>query len=128
MAGFDPITRIFFVWAERAQTDIARNKVRRRILESPLKKRIVSRDMGALCLHVHRVERLAGAHEKTVALGPAKADIGAHFRQQDHADALTAWREDVDAVVACANPAGAYPDIAVFIGANSVGLACAFAG
>src|SRR5260370_22223622 len=85
-SGPAPMTRIFLVCAESAQALMARNKVRRRInCYVSFKKRIVSRDVGALGLHIDGIERLAGAHEQAVALGPAQADLGAPLRQQDHA-------------------------------------------
>src|SRR2546428_7443503 len=37
-------------------------------------------------------------------------------------------REDVHAVVSRTDPARAYPDVAVHVGADAVRLACAFAG
>ena len=79
--------------------------------------------MRALGLHVDRVKRLAAGHEQAVALGAAEADVGADFRQHDLADAVAVRREDMDAVVAVADPAGAGPDIAVDVAADAVGEA-----
>ena len=83
--------------------------------------------MRSLRLDVDGVERLAGGHEQPVALGPAEAEVGADLRQQDQADARAVRAEDVHAVVAVADPAGADPDVAVDVGADAVGQAGAFA-
>src|SRR5262245_23965417 len=127
-SGPAPMTRIFLFWAERAQAKTASNPVKRRIIDISFKERIVSRDVRALRFHVYRIERLAGAHEESVAFGPAKADIGAHLRQENHANSLAGGREDMYAVVSGADPTRADPDITVDVGADTVGLACAFPG
>ena len=64
-------------------------------------------NMCALRLDVDGVQRLAGGHEQAVAFGAAEADVAADLRQQDLADARAVGGEDVDAVVAVADPAGA---------------------
>src|SRR2546427_1564111 len=89
-SGPAPMTRIFFVCAERAQAAITNNKVRRRIVCISSKKRIVSRDVRSLGFDVDGVQRLAGAHEQPVALGSAKTHVRAHLGQQNHADPLAA--------------------------------------
>src|SRR5439155_25719491 len=63
------------------------------------------RNVRALRLDIDRVDRLARGHEEAVALLPAEAEVGANFRQQNHADALAFWRKNVDAVVTVAHPA-----------------------
>src|SRR5260370_8148242 len=88
-SGPAPMTRIFLVCAESAQALMARNKVRRRInCYVSFKKRIVSRYVGALGLHIDGIERLAGAHEQAVALCPAKPHPGAHLRRPDQSPPL----------------------------------------
>src|SRR5437879_1257463 len=82
-----------------------------------------SRDVRAARLDIDRIERLARGHEQTVALGAAEAHVRADFRQQDLANARAIRREDMDAVVAVADPAGARPDVAVLIAADAVGEA-----
>src|SRR5437016_5170054 len=67
--------------------------------------RIPLRNVRALRLDIDRVDRLARGHEEAVALLPAEAEVGANFRQQNHADALAFWRKNVDAVVTVAHPA-----------------------
>ena len=81
------ITTVPYV-IQSAQTDIAISKVKRSIMNISFKERIVSRDVSALRFYVYRIERLAGAHEQPVSLGPAKGEVGAHLRQQDHTDPL----------------------------------------
>src|SRR6266404_5260489 len=90
--------------------------------------RISSADVRAARFYVHRVEGLARGHEEAVALRAAETDVGADFRQQDHADAFARGRENVHAIVAGAHPAGSYPNISIGIGANPVGHARAFSG
>src|SRR5580692_5171832 len=90
MAGFDPITIIFFVWAERAQAEIARNRIKRRILKSPSKKRIVSRGADGLAVcPVREKESACGAgrrqdrppHENhNLWLSPADTDLTRYGR------------------------------------------------
>src|SRR5688500_12432068 len=82
-----------------------------------------SGDVRALGFHVDRVERLAAGHEEAVALGPTEADVAADLRQQDLADAGAVRREDVDAVVPVARPAGARPHVSIRVGADTVGQA-----
>src|SRR5436305_11045568 len=79
--------------------------------------------MRAARPHVHRVQRLAGHHEQPVSARAAEADVGANLRQPDLADALAGGREDVDAVIPGSAASGAGPDIAVLIGADSIGHA-----
>ena len=66
---------------------------------------------------------MAAGHEEAVALRAAEADVAADLGQTDLADAFAVGRENVDAVVAVADPAGAGPDVAVDVGANAVGQA-----
>ena len=56
-------------------------------------------DMGALNTDVHRIQRLASRHVQPISLGATEAQVGADFRQQDHANALAAGREDLNAVI-----------------------------
>ena len=85
--------------------------------------RLASGDVRTLRFDVDGVQRLAAGHEQAVALGAAEADVAADLRQQDLADARAVRGEDVDAVVAVADPAGAGPDVAVDVGADAVGEA-----
>src|SRR6266851_9477855 len=59
-----------------------------------------SRRLGALCIHVDGVERLAGGHEKAVSLGAAETEVGTGFGKMNLADERAVGSEDVDAVVA----------------------------
>src|SRR6516162_9866490 len=75
----------------------------------------------ALGVDVQRVERLAGGHEETIALRPAKAQIRTDLRQADTANQLALGRPDRDAVV----PDGAArvaraPDVAADIASDAV--------
>src|SRR3990172_2453981 len=79
------------------------------------------RDMRSSCLHEQGIQRLAACHKQAVPLGATKTDIRADFRQADLADAVPVWSEDVDSIVAIANPSGARPDIAVFITTDPIG-------
>src|SRR5262245_65455451 len=54
----------------------------------------------ALGLGVDGVERLAGGHEKSVALGPAEADVAADLGKPDAADELSLLVPHGDAAVA----------------------------
>src|SRR5215218_3137830 len=76
--------------------------------------------MRAPRLHGHHVKRLARRHEELVPPCAAEADVGADLRQADLANALAVGREDVDAVVAVAHPAGADPDVALLVAADAV--------
>src|SRR5271155_3209807 len=76
--------------------------------------------MSPLRFHVDRIERLAGRHEQAVALRAAEADVGANLRKENQADPLALLVEDVNAVVAVADPAAARPDVAVHVRANAV--------
>src|SRR5436305_268737 len=65
--------------------------------------------------HVDNVQGLAGDHEEAVALGAAKANVGAIFGQPDDADGVAVGGEDLDA------GAGSGPDVAVDVAAHAVG-------
>src|SRR5712675_1198812 len=73
------------------------------------------REMCALGLDVHRIERLAGGHEQAVAARAAEADVGARLGQADHPDARAVGGDDLDA-----GPR-ATPDVAVHVAADAVG-------
>src|SRR5882724_698968 len=80
-------------------------------------------DMRALSFHVHRVKRLAGGHEQAVSFRATEADVAASLRQQDLPYPLSVPREDVNTVVARADPTGASPDVAIHISSDSIGTA-----
>src|SRR5208337_108597 len=82
----------------------------------------------ALGIDVNGIKGLAGRHEQPVALASAEAEIGADFRQQDHANPFAAGSEDVHAIVSLTYPAGPRPDVPVFVGADAVGKPRALAG
>src|SRR6266567_8257478 len=82
-----------------------------------------SRNMCPLRLHIDGVERLAGSHEKAVALLSAETKIGADFRQQDHPDTLAVRREGMYAVIAFTRPAGGRPNISIGVGPDAIGAA-----
>src|SRR5882757_9446088 len=76
--------------------------------------------MRALRLHIDRIQRLACRHEQPVSLLAAEADIGAGLGQFDLANARAVRGEDVHAVIAVTDPAGADPGIAVGIDAKAI--------
>src|SRR5262245_19582732 len=78
-------------------------------------------NVPTLCFDEDGIERLAAGHEQAVAAGAAEAEVAADFGQQDLADAGSVGGEDVDAVVAVADPAHRGPDIAVDVAADAVG-------
>src|SRR6185503_7989815 len=80
-----------------------------------------SGDVRASRLDIDRIERLARSHEQAVALRSAKADVRANLGQADLADPCAVRREDVHAIVAVADPAGARPHVAVLVAADAVG-------
>jgi hypothetical protein len=55
---------------------------------------------GALSRNLHHVERLAGSHEQAIALGTAKTDVRAHFRQTNPSDQLGRRIKHQDAGIA----------------------------
>ena len=77
--------------------------------------------MGSLSIDVNGIKGLAGSHEQPVALASAEADIGADFRQQDHANPFAAGGKNVHAIVSLTHPACPRPDVAVLVGADAVG-------
>src|SRR5258708_7992040 len=79
-----------------------------------------SAERSALGCDIDRIQRLARRHEQAVALLAAEADVGAGLRQADLADAHPIRRENLDAVVALADPSGADPDVAVDVDPQSV--------
>src|SRR5437588_477289 len=84
-------------------------------------------DVSSAGPYIDGVQGLAGDHEETISPRASEADIGADLRQHDHADALPGRRKNLDAIVARAAAAGAGPDVAIHVGANSVGQARRFA-
>src|SRR5262245_54601243 len=81
---------------------------------------IGSGKVGAARLEVDGVERRAGGHDKTVALGPAKPTVGADLGKKDLSDADTVGREDVDAVVAGPDPARSRIHVALDVASDAV--------
>src|SRR5713101_8366550 len=79
--------------------------------------------MRSLSFHVHRVKRLAGSDEQAVSFRATEADVAAGLRQQDLPYPLSVRREDVNTVVAGADPTGASPDVAIHISSDSIGTA-----
>ena len=72
-----------------------------------------STNMGALGFDVDRIERLARGHEQAVSLLAAETEIGTAFRQTNLANPLAVVGcENLHAVIAFSDPAGADPDIA----------------
>src|SRR4051812_15524455 len=78
------------------------------------------RDVSASCVHVDRIDRLAGGHEETVAMSAAETNVGADFGKQNQSDPLAFRAEDVDTVIARSHPSTASPDVAVHVGTNAV--------
>src|SRR5262245_12859864 len=72
-----------------------------------------------LRVDVERIDRMAGRHEKPVALGAAEAEVGGALRQRDEADRLAAGIEHLDAVELGAH-APAAPQIAIDVDAETV--------
>src|SRR6185503_16117246 len=74
-----------------------------------------------LNIQVHRIQRLACAHEEPVALRPAEGDVRADFRQADAADEFSGRIPDGDAAIteltSCVAPC---QEIAVHVDANAV--------
>jgi len=68
-------------------------------------------------IHIHRVQRLAGGHEQAIAARASEADIGAVFRQADHADRLAGGCDDLH------SGGSAGPHIAIDIATDAVGCA-----
>jgi hypothetical protein len=126
-AGDRARARRLWTWLAQVPGDgsaAARRQVERLETQSsafPPRKR--SREVGALGIEVHGVERLARRHEQAVALRPAEADVGADLRQQNLADAHPVGRKDMDPVIAGPNPAGGRIDVALGVGADAVGKA-----
>jgi len=79
-----------------------------------------SGDVGAGGFYVDGVEGLAGGHEEAVAFGAAEDDVAADFWKADLADFFARGVDDVDAVIAVADPAGTGPDVAAFVAADAV--------
>ena len=65
--------------------------------------------VGAGGFYVDGVEGLAGGHEEAVAFGAAEDDVAADFGKADLADLVACGVDDVDAVIAVADPAGSLP-------------------
>ena len=63
---------------------------------------------------------------RRLRFGPPKQTLLQISGQQDLADARAVRGEDVHAVVAVADPAGARPDVAVDVGPDAVGEARLF--
>src|SRR5690349_11440934 len=76
--------------------------------------------LHALCVHIKRVDRMAGRHEQAVALGPAEADIGGALGQADVADRLTFRVEDAHTIELRRAHAPAAPEIAVHVDTEAV--------
>src|SRR5712664_961989 len=79
--------------------------------------------MRALGFDIDGIERLAGRHEQAVSLLAAEADIGAGLGQENLTDAHAVRREDLDAVIAWADPSGADPDVALGVDPQAIGEA-----
>src|SRR6266487_3449049 len=76
----------------------------------------------ALCVHIHRVERLARGHEQAIALLAAETKIAAHFGKPDPAHQLALRRPDGHAAVAdSATRVARAPDVSVHVAAHAVG-------
>src|ERR1700733_6775667 len=88
---------------------------RRRVSRNDEEGCFPSAIMRALGFHIDRVQRLAGRHEQAVSFPAAEADIGAGLGQAYLADAVAVRCENLDAVIAIADPAGADPDVAIGI-------------
>ena len=61
--------------------------------------------------------------KRRLRFGPAEADVRTDLGQEDQADADAVRGEDVDAVVAVADPAGGRVDVALRVAADAVGEA-----
>ena len=74
-------------------------------------------------IHINRIQALAGRHEEAVAPGAPEADVGAVFREADHADLLACRGDDQHAGASTA------PEVAVHIAAHAIRAGgCAGAG
>src|SRR4029450_1668228 len=71
--------------------------------------------MGTRRFDVDRVQRLTGSHEKPISPRPTETDIRAGFGKADHADAVAAGCNDLNA------RARASPDVPVHVAADPVG-------
>ena len=78
------------------------------------------RYVGAGGFYLDGVEGLAGGHEEAVAFGGAEDDVAADFGEADLADFVACGVDDVDAVIAVADPARTCPDIAAFVAERTV--------
>src|ERR1700716_407289 len=76
--------------------------------------------MRALRLDIDRIQRLAGRHEQAISLLAAEADIGAGLGQANLTDARPVRRENLDAVIAIADPARADPDVAIDVDPQTI--------
>ena len=76
--------------------------------------------MSAGGVDVDGVKRLAGRHEKAVVLASSEAKVAAGFGQFDQTDALTFGIENVDAIVAVADPSCAGPEVSIDVAANAI--------
>src|SRR5215470_14847611 len=77
--------------------------------------RSLSGDVSARGQDIHGVKRLAGGHKEPIALAAAETDIGAVFRQPDHADAFAIGRHYLNPWPRTA------PDVPVGVAADAVG-------
>ena len=113
--GTGPMTRYLLGLGGKSEHEIARTMVKRRIIGISFKEQLYAA-MGRPALDVHCVKRLTGAMNRRLRL-VRRSSVGAHFRQQDHADALAAWREDVDAIVsrAASRPTQILPSLSARI-------------
>ena len=76
--------------------------------------------MCAFGLNIDHIDGLACGDVQLVPLDTTKTKVGADFRELNQADSLTLWAEDVDAIVAIANPATRTPDIAFDITTKAI--------
>ena len=72
---------------------------------------------------MHGIQTAARSHEEAIAAWTAETHIAAHFWQHDLTDAFAFGRKNLHAIVAFTHPAGAGPDVAVFVATNAIGEA-----
>ena len=73
-------------------------------------------------LTIQRVKRLATGHEEPVLFDAAKAQICTDFREVDAADQIAVGGKAMDPVdIVFAAPAGAGPEVAIHVHADSIG-------
>ena len=76
--------------------------------------------MCAFGLNIDHIDGLACGDVQLVPLDTTKTKVGADFRELNQADSLPLWAEDVNAIVAIANPATRTPDIAFDITTKAI--------